>query len=116
MSRLTSTAQCERETSGSSISMSAPPCNRPMVISGFDTSNSIPCDAPVRTEIWTAWFNGNRNSLSAEFFEGRIAPHFFCRFDCCIAIVGGLTSHETAGGMGKVRIQQVFAEAPVARK
>lgn len=50
-SRLASTTQCKRETSGSSISMSAPPPSRPIVTSGRDNWHSIPCDEPVRTEI-----------------------------------------------------------------
>lgn len=58
-SRFTSTAQCKRDTSGSSISMSAPPPNRPMVISGRDSSHSIPRDVPVMTQILMVWSCGS---------------------------------------------------------
>jgi hypothetical protein len=68
-SRLTSTAQCKRDISGSSISMSAPPPNRPIVTSGRDNSHSIPCDEPVMTAILMVRSRGSVRLAVCEFRE-----------------------------------------------
>ena len=43
-------AQCDREISGSSISTSAPPPIRPIVVIELVISNSPPCDGPSTTQ------------------------------------------------------------------
>lgn len=112
-SRLTSTAQCKRDISGSSISMSAPPPNRPIVMRGRDNSHSIPCDEPVITEILIVL---SRGSVRFEVREFR-APSslesldLLCGADERTAIVGGPGS---AGGEStptvRVHIQHVTCE------
>ena len=91
MSCLTSTAQCTRDTSASSTSMSAPPPNRPIVTSGRDKSNSFPRDGPVITEILIVLSCG---SVRLDVRESR-APAIRASFDLSCgfaeltAIVGG---------------------------
>ncbi len=100
MSRLTSTAQCTRETSASSISISAPPPKRPMVTSGRDKSYSFPCDGPVTTEILIVLSCG---SVKLDVRESR-APasrasfDLSCGFAELTAIVGGPISSEGDSG------------------
>src|SRR5579864_6033202 len=116
--RLTSTAQCERETSASSISISAPPPSRPIVINGLDTANSVPCDLPASTEIVTLLPAGSvRVVVGATPSCGiRTAPLVLSGLRRN-AIVGGLTScaGSVAAWIGRLHIQQVVSVwAPVS--
>ena len=112
-SRLTSTAQCNRDTFRSSISMSAPPPNRPIVMSGRDNSHSIPCDEPAMTEILIVLSRGSARSAVCE----RGTPssleslHLSCSADELTAIVGGPGSTgDEPSSTGKVHIQHVTCE------
>src|ERR1700730_3952013 len=90
----TSTEQCRRDTSGSSISMSAPPPNRPTVTSGRDSSNSNPCDEPLMTEILMVSPCGSVRLAvcDAKVPSSLVAPDLSCVADELTAIVGGLGS------------------------
>jgi len=109
-SRLTSTEQCKRDTSGSSISMSAPPPNRPIVMRGRDRSHLIPCDGPLITARLIVLSRGSIRLAVSESTEplSLESPDFACGTDTCIAIVCGAGS---LGGKstpkGRVHIQHV---------
>jgi hypothetical protein len=61
-------AQCDRETSGSSISMSAPPPLRPIIVRDFVISHSVPCASPNTISSRTR-SPAERSALGAPTFE-----------------------------------------------
>jgi len=119
-SRLTSTAQCTRDTFRSSISMSAPPPSRPMVMSGRDNSYSIPCDEPAITEILIVLSCGSARSAVREFGTPSSLESLYlsCGADELTAIVCGPGSiGDELSSMGKVHIQHVTCEGrPLANR
>jgi len=88
-SRLTSIAQCERDTSESSISISAPPPSRPIVTRGVESSNSIPWDKPLTTEIVMTSSCGSARLAVWEFREPSSPEPLDLSCDAGTAIVGG---------------------------
>lgn len=86
-----STAQCTRDTSGSSISISAPPPDRPMVTSGRESSHSTPCDGPPITEILIVSFCGRVRLVvcGAKLSSSLEARDLSCGTEEFTEIVGG---------------------------
>lgn len=110
-SRLTSTAQCKRDTFGSSISMSAPPPDRPIVTSGRDNSHSIPCDEPVMTEILMVLSRGSARLAVWEFRDPSIPEPLDLSCGAGTAIVGGPGSvGRGSSPMAQVHIQHTTCE------
>jgi len=97
-SRLTSIAQCERETSGSSTCMSAPPPLLPIVVSDFVMSNSVPGAIPKT--ISSCARSATRSSAFAapvvEFIPSPIGPGFSRESDDDALIVFGPESRVCA--------------------
>src|ERR1700732_3838595 len=109
----TSTEQCRRDTSGSSISISAPPPNRPIVTSGRDSSHSNPCDEPVMTEILMVSPCGSARLAvcDAKVPSSLVAPDLSCVADELTAIVGGLGSvFGSVGGEPGTLLQRAFQD------